>query len=164
MVAHSWYVYGEFVLDKMLNVARCEDVDVYWSGSTPPSSDEVRQKLSVPHAMGFNATNEPPARTTNLDNLVLVPSGELFDLVTEDTASPLAPPMPIELLTFELTARDTLRINRIIKSYPEVEVDELLSARIAANLAHLEQLRDVSEELELLFMKYQPYTRWRTGS
>lgn len=162
MVNYDWYIYGEFVLDKMLDVARCEDVEVYWSGLTPPSSDEVRRELGVPQAMGYSATNTEPKRTTNLDDLVLLPTGEFFDLAAEDTILPLSPPIPLKMRTFELSAEDMLRINRLAAAYPEVEIDELLSNRMAASLAHLETLRGSSEELELLFTKYQPYTRWRS--
>jgi hypothetical protein len=69
--------------------------------------------------------------------------------------------LALKLTTYELTAEDILRLNRLVKGYPEINVPASLSGFLTAGEEHLESLRSRFPEVEILFTQYATISRWR---
>src|SRR6185437_15352001 len=115
------YVYGEAVIDHLLQTSRANEIDVY-SDSLGLSTSEVRRELSLGPTPPIFITNEPPPSAINLDGYVLLPDGRVRDL-----PSGVSPAQPLRLLITSsyLSPRDADRIERILQVYPEIQVDNL---------------------------------------
>ena len=89
----------------------------------------------------------------------MLESGEVYDIWERRPGPPTE--LSLELETYDLTAEDLIRLDRLHKGYPELVVDSFVSDRLAADLRHLESLRPRFSELESLFMRYAPMSAWR---
>lgn len=157
----SCYGYGEFVVDRLMGVARCEVASIAWtSGAVPPPS-LVRSRFGIAPHLSVEITNKPPRRVCTLDEVIWLDNGELYDIGRCDMYEPQD--LALKLTTYELTAEDILRLRRLIKGYPEIVAPTLLVEFLAAGVGHLDSLRSRFPEVEALFTQYTTISRWRAG-
>jgi hypothetical protein len=160
-VFDNWYIYGEYVIDKILGTARSEVVNVY--SPLPPLSPEiVRRSLHVPRTLTIEITTTEPRSICTLDEIVLLPGGELYERGTNSTYT--GDNLILELVGYDLTADDILRLYRLYLDFPEIEFEPALTAYLHASFTFLQSLRHRFEGLELAFLRHTPFTRWRTDS
>jgi len=160
-IIDSWYVYGEFVIDQILDTRRAETVNVY-APAAPPSPRTVRMSLNIPRSLTIEITTIKPQAVCTLDEIVLMPNGELYDLGTH--SGHVGNSLVLEVLTYNLSADDVLRLYRLYLDFPEIEFKPALIAYLEASFTYLQSLRQCYEDLELLFLRYAPFTRWRVKS
>ena len=157
----SWYAYGELVLDRLLGVARSEVASIS-SGSYPiPTPSLVRAKLGIAPHLSIEITNLPPRRVCTLDEIVWLESGELYDMGIFDVYE--TRDLILELTTYEVCAEDILRLDRLLKGYPEIIAPAPIVEFLESGVRHLESLRSLSPELASLFVRHETITRWRVG-
>ncbi len=126
-----WYIYGEAVIDHLLQTARANEIDVY-SDSLGLSPSEVRRELSLGPTPPIFITNEPPLKVINLDDYVLLPDGRVRDLPSG--TSPV-PPLRLLITSSDLSPGDADRIERLLQVYPEIQVDSLEATKMALSRA-----------------------------
>lgn len=157
----NWYVYGEFVLDQILKTQRSETVNVY-APAVAPSPEVVRTSLNVPRALAIEITTMKPPIVCTLDEIVLMPDGELYDFGTHSTYA--GDHLVLEVVTYNLSTDDILRLYRLYLDFPEIEFKPGLVGYLEASFTYLQSLRQRFEDLELLFLRHAPFTRWRATS
>lgn len=162
--AESWpcrYGYGEFALDRLIGVARCEVATIAWITDSIPAPAIIRQIFDVTPHLSIEITNKPPRRVCTLDDVVLLENGELYDLGRSDAYEPQR--LALRLTSYELTAEDILRLNRLIRGYPEILVSDVFAKFLRAGVDHLDSLRSQFPEVGSLFNQYRTITGWRAG-
>jgi hypothetical protein len=117
-----WYVFGDAVIDRILGTSRAAEISVY-SDVLPLSPGEVRRALGIPLTPPVFITNDPPVPVTNLDCYVLYPNGDIRE-PGSDTIEPPQLPLRLRIQSSQLAPSDVMRLDRVIRSYPEVMVDE----------------------------------------
>lgn len=157
----NWYGYGEFVIDKILGTRRAETVNVY-APATPPSPEIVRTNLRVPRPLTIEITTIKPCVVCTLDEIVLMPNGQLYDLRTRSVYVDRR--LVLELVTYNLSADDILKLYRLYLDFPEIDFKPPLVAYLKVSFTHLQSLRRHFDDLELLFLRHAPFTRWRSES
>ena len=130
-VNDMWYVYGEAVIDRLLQTARANEIEVY-SDSLGLSPSEVREELSLGLTPPIFITNEPPPKVINLDDYILLPDGRVRDI--SSGTSPV-PPLRLLVTSSYLSLGDADRIERLLKVYPEIKVDNLEATKMALSRA-----------------------------
>ena len=157
----SCYGYGEFVIDRLIGVVRCEVASIAWTSGVAPPPSLVRSRFGIAPHLSVEITNKPPRRVCTLDDVVWLDNGELYDIGRSDVYEPQD--LALKLTTYELTAEEILRLNRLIKGYPEITAPTSLVEFLAAGVEHLESLRSRFPEVEVLFTQYATISRWRLG-
>ena len=130
-----WFAFGDYVLDRLLGVARCDEVKIFVSDISSSSLQECRTALALHDQQSVAMTTERPRVRTSLDNLGVDEERRVVDLQTfrEITLGSFT----FELLTYELTAHDIIELYHILKRYPEFMTDRQLASRLVADMAHL---------------------------
>jgi len=154
-----WYGYGELVIDQLMGVARCEVATIAWTSGPSPAPSLVRSKLDIAPHLSVEITNAPPRRVCTLDDVVWTDNGELYDIGRSCAYEPRD--LELKLTTYELTAEDILRLNRLVKGYPEIVAPAPLAEFLAAGVTHLKSLRMRFPEVESLLAQYVTISRWR---
>ena len=157
----SWYAHGELVLDRLLGVARSEVASITSTSYPIPTPSLVRSKLCLAPHLSIEITNRPSRCVCTLDEIVWLESGELYDMGKCDVYR--ARDLTLELTTYEVGAEDILRLDRLLRGYPEIITPAQLVEFLASGVRHLESLRKRFPELESLFVRYETITRWRVG-
>lgn len=144
-----WYAYGDIVLDRLLGVHRAADVAVFFEGQ-PPAPDMVRESLNLGPETSVSISDCAPRIICSLDMLVLSSNGDLCN-VSELVPLGDAETLPaFSLVEYNLSAEDLVRLGRWRRRYPELKFGTLLTARLNADVAHLEQLSAKFPDLRLL--------------
>jgi hypothetical protein len=157
----GWYVYGELVIDHLLGVARSEVASVAFTSQPIPTPSVVRSRLGLAPYLSVEITNKPPRAICTLDEIVLLESGELYDVGRCDAY--VVRHLELKLTTYEVGAEDILRLNRLLKGYPEIAVPTELVNFVTAGVGHLESLRSRFPEVGSLFARHATTTRWRAA-
>ena len=121
----------------------------------------MRSRFEVAPYLPLEITNKPPRRVCTLDDVVLLDNSELYDTNRCDLYEPKD--LALKLTTYELAAEDILRLNRLTKGYPEINIPTSLARFLAAGVEHLESLRSRFPEVESLFVQYAAFSGWRVG-
>lgn len=118
----TWYAYGEFVLDQLLQVDRCDEVLVYVTAGDPEWR-EIRQTLGLRDDQRLSGTTVAPRMVVSLDCLVVGPDGSVRDV--ESGMAVVALPS-VDLIDGVLEPVDALRLARWQTRYPELDIPESL--------------------------------------
>ena len=148
-----WYVFGNYVLDKIFNFNRCKRLSIYYS-EAPPDRNEISNSLKLEkNDIPIDFYDTPPKIVTEIDNYVIQSSGNLFHLNLNQTINP-TPPIHISPLLYDLRAEDAIRLWHLHKSYPELTFDKPLLKKIASDIEYYLSIRKNFEELDLLLLNY----------
>lgn len=147
----SWTAHGCIVLDRLLNVMRCDEIEIYYESELPPK-EVVRSIVSNPAPIRYVPGLCPAVFCFDRiglrpdDTLCFVDSGlPVTGLATESLTRP-------ERL--EVSIEDAVRLKSIIHRYPELIVSDALMDLVNAAYAYVVERCPVDPDATLLLAKY----------
>src|SRR5215212_5276459 len=155
-----WYVYGDYVLDAVAGIRRAEQIAVAWNGPIVQPK-EVRRRLGGQRILPIIAQPAPHRIAYSIDAIVILPDGTIYDLRLDRPVQP-AWPLSIDVLTPELTMHDLLRLDYVLKGYPELKVDVTLKLKLNADIPFLKSQGPAHPEVAIALLEFEPMAPWRS--
>ncbi len=156
----NWYVYGEAVIDRYLNLRTVQEVSVFCEG-VPPSASTVRAVVGLLPSQSIQFTDTPPRLVCSFDDIVITDDGGLgtrLGLAAPDSLPELT------LVAYDLSAADIIRLHSVYTHFDAVVIDSTLVARLVADISHLRHISNQFPEVAGLFDASATLYRWAGSS
>ena len=147
-----WYIYGDAVLDRILDVRVAERLSVFLPNLSRPEAGEVHAAAGIADRLPIDFVFLAPVLAFHLDRAVIQPDGRLTDVVTGGDPDCCE---SVSILKPNLADQELLRLNSWLNRYPMLKVDPLLKQRVIATVNHLNACREGFSEVELLFAAHE---------
>jgi hypothetical protein len=143
-----WFVYGDYVLDRILGLDRAQRIAIFFTESEiQPQQNAVALSLDLRHRLPLDYTNMAPRVVSTFQRYGISETGMYYDILESSQIPDVPLPLRMELLTSELTVSDISNLWITQIKYPEIKVHPKLMARLAADIDYLEFISEEFPEV-----------------